>query len=734
AYQKHPYGIPVIGFEKNVRSWSAKKIVDYYHSRYAPKNMFLVVAGDFEAGEMKKRVTKHFGEFKSYKIKDSRRKKEALQTTPRVKVKKSTFEQSISYVSWKTPNIKHKDIPALDVLSMILGQGDSSRLVHKLRIEAPIVNSVGASLFTGKDPGFLAISIGYNKENLLPALRGISESIDEILNGKVHDDEIRKAIINLESENFYAMETVDGLSRKLGDAEFLMGDPKYFEKYLQEVSKVTAKDILRVAKKYLDPKTLTIATTTNDEPAAVKKAWAQWIKEFKSILKKAKPAVVSSKKVAPAVHKTLTKKDQPTPEIKLIKLSNGIRVLARPNFETDVFSAKLAFLGGSRAEKEGLNGLSELVARSWMGGTKTRAEAQIYHEIETMAAGISPLSGRNSLGLGLDALSTFEEPARDLFLEILEEPSFPAEVIEREKKIQLEQIKSRNDNPSQIAIRQFMESLFQGHPYSRDLLGSPESLKNIDHREIQQYWENINHRKNLTVVLSGAFHLDSWIEKLEKATSSLKEGKKFEIQFPFKAPKKEMHRFYQMQKEQSHLIVGYPGLTITDEDRFTLQVIQSILAGQGGRLFIELRDKKSLAYSVSPLRMEGIDAGYFGAYIGCSPSKVKKAHDMMKVEFEKLCEEMVSQAELERAQRYLAGRHDIDLQRVSAIAASILYDDIYGVPYDETFTLTEKYFSITPEDVMRVSRQIFRKPPVVSLAGPDNPFQEKRELAKEVSA
>lgn len=722
GFQKHPYGIPVIGYEKNVRKWSAKKIVDYYHSRYAPKNMFLVVAGDFDSAEMKKRVQKLFGEFKSYKIKAVRRKKEPVQKNPRIKVQKSSFEQSVSYISWKTPNIKHKDIAALDVLSMILGHGDSSRLVHKLRIEAPIVHSIGATLFTGKDPGLLAISIGYNKENLQLAMRGIMETLEEILSGKAREDEIRKAIINLESENFYTVETVDGLSRKLGDAEFLMGDPKYFERYLQEVSQVTARDILRVAKKYLVPGTLGIATVTNDEPKAVEAEWKKWVKNFRTLASKVKAQPVSNVKVAPAVHKTLSKKDRPAPEIKVINLKNGVRILARPSFDTDVFSAKLAFLGGGRAESPDLAGTAELTSRSWMGGTKSRPEAQIYHEIETMAAGIGPLSGRNSFGLGLDALSSFEEPARDLFLELLTEPIFPAEVIEREKKIQLEQLRSRNDNAAQIAIRQLMETLFKGHPYGRDLLGTSETLHKIGQKQIQDYWRQIHYRKNLTFVLSGAFDLDSWVQKIEQATAQMKEGKKFQSKFPVQFPQEETHRYYKIKKEQSQLVIGYPGLTVTDESRFTLQVIQSILAGQGGRLFIELRDKNSLAYSVSPLRMEGIDAGYFGAYIGCSPEKVEKALKMMKIEFQKLCETPVPAEELERAKKYLVGRHDIDLQRVSSIGASILYDDIYGVPYDETFGLAEKYFAITAADVMRIAQRIFSAAPVVSLAGPDNPF------------
>ena len=136
---------------------------------------------------------------------------------------------------------------------------------------------------------------------------------------------------------------------------------------------------------------------------------------------------------------------------------------------------------------------------------------------------------------------------------------------------------------------------------------------------------------------------------------------------------------HRLEREQSHVIVGYKGITLDDPRRYTLQVMQSILAGQGGRLFLELRDKASLAYSVSPMRMEGIDSGYFGAYIGCSPEKGAKAIEMMDIEFRKLVERLVGSAELDRAKRYLIGRHDIDLQRNSSICSSILFNEIYGI-------------------------------------------------------
>ncbi|MCB0408457.1 MAG: insulinase family protein, partial [Bdellovibrionales bacterium] len=159
---------------------------------------------------------------------------------------------------------------------------------------------------------------------------------------------------------------------------------------------------------------------------------------------------------------------------------------------------------------------------------------------------------------------------------------------------------------------------------------------------------------------------------------------------------------------------------------FTLQVMQSILAGQGGRLFLELRDKESLAYTVAPLRMEGVDAGYFGAYIGCSPEKGSKALSMMKIEFKKLMNDLVPKAELERSQRYLIGRHDIDLQKTSSVASAILFDAIYGLDAEEPFRFAERIGVVTAEMVRELAQKIFSYPEVAISVGPESPFEKQR--------
>jgi zinc protease len=150
--------------------------------------------------------------------------------------------------------------------------------------------------------------------------------------------------------------------------------------------------------------------------------------------------------------------------------------------------------------------------------------------------------------------------------------------------------------------------------------------------------------------------------------------------------------------------------------------MQAILAGQGGRLFLELRDKASLAYSVSPMRMEGLETGYFGAYIGCSPEKSGTAIKMMHEEFDKLKNTLVGEEELARAKRYLIGKHDIELQRNSNITSAILFDHIYGIDFLETYRYAEMIRAVTSEDVQALARRIFGQSPVISLVGPQAPW------------
>jgi zinc protease len=178
--------------------------------------------------------------------------------------------------------------------------------------------------------------------------------------------------------------------------------------------------------------------------------------------------------------------------------------------------------------------------------------------------------------------------------------------------------------------------------------------------------------------------------------------------------------FHFENKQQAHVVYGFPGTTITDPDRFALEVLATILSGQGGRLFVELRDKRGLAYRVSAFSVEGVDPGYFAVYIATSPENLEVAVSGIEDELSKISDTPVPKAELERAKRYLVGAHEISLQRRSALASTLAFHEAYGVGWDEYRRYAPGILAVSAADVQRVARKYLdRSRAVVATIKPE---------------
>jgi len=161
-------------------------------------------------------------------------------------------------------------------------------------------------------------------------------------------------------------------------------------------------------------------------------------------------------------------------------------------------------------------------------------------------------------------------------------------------------------------------------------------------------------------------------------------------------------------RAQAHLVIGFRGLTLEDPDRHALELISQMLAGQGGRLFLELRDRQSLAYTVSASNVEGLAPGHFTLYIATAPEKLDRARAGILEEIERLTREAPDRESLERAIRYGAGSFAINSQRNHSRAAHIALDSIYGLGPDFTENYPNALHQVTPADVLRVARRVFR--------------------------
>ena len=174
-----------------------------------------------------------------------------------------------------------------------------------------------------------------------------------------------------------------------------------------------------------------------------------------------------------------------------------------------------------------------------------------------------------------------------------------------------------------------------------------------------------------------------------------------------------------LEKAQAHLVLGFPGARLADELRWPLEVLSAVLSGQGGRLFVELRDKKSLAYSVTSFSVEGVDPGYFAVYIGCGPAKTSEALSGIRDELRRVREDPITAAELDRARTHLIGTHAISLQRNSARAAVYAFDECYGLGADASSNYAKRIAAVTAQDVLAAAQTILEpRREVIALVAP----------------
>ena len=755
AYKKHPYRLPVIGRPEVIRKVSVPVLQRYFAERYSSRNMVLCVAGDFEVAEMCQKIEARFSDLPSHRVRAVKRAKDPARPAPHFKVQAADVQSAQIHLTWATPKAQHKDVPALELAASVLGQGEASRLVRALRIESDCVTSVGAGMFAPKDPGFFSVSLQLNVERLSEAMQKLEPVLREFLRQAPTAEELKRSVIAMQASELYGLETAEGQARKLGSVTTLFGDPNAFEEFLSKIEKLKPQDVHRAAKNYLRFDRMGIvalipkpnADSDKNAKAAVReKAVKVELARFRKQLcrpaarlvqesvhhKRATKSVAREKKTAASAIKVprlnaaqfvkAAKTMARTPWADRLEILKVPGLRARMIFvrdpSTPVLSAQFGSLGGGRIEKPEQCGLTELLSRTWVTGTADLNESELGHRIEMLAGDISAFGGRRTAGVSAVALKPFEAQIADLFFEVAFRPRISSEAVEREKKMMLESLRTRADRPGQIAMRLFMEAMFKNHPYSIDPSGTPESVPRLTFEDVSRHRETALNQNDSLLVVAGNFDPKLWADRFEKGLKSLPtKDSAFFKQRPESLDQPTQRLFHEIQKEQTQIVLGWRGVTLDDPKRFALQVAQAVLAGQGGRLFVELRDKKSLAYSVGPMSMEGVDTGYFGAQIGCSPEKTSTAIDMLLKEFDRLAQHGISDTELERAARYLIGTHDLGLQKTSAISSAILFQEIYGLPSMGVFHYADAIRAVTREEVRGLVQQLVSGPKVIVTVG-----------------
>ena len=695
AFQRHPYRLPVIGQLDIFNQLTQEDVLRYYKTRYVPNNLTFIVVGDVDAEAVYQQLGAFFKDYPAKSLQPAYIPAEPPQLGQRVVHQEFATELTRLSLAWHIPEITHPDVPALDLLSTILGDGRSSRLYRRVREEAGLAFGISAFSYTPGDPGLLGIDATVEPAKREASQELVLDILEEIKQEGVTSDELAKAKKISLSHHLGSLTTMRGQASDLGSNWFLTRNLNCTRDYLAAVQKITPEDIRRVVGKYLTSDNLTIVSLNPKGALAAKSE--------------------TSKPIA-------------AEEIQKIELSNGMRLLVREDPRLPLISMAAVFRGGLLAETPRTNGITRLMAKVLLKGTRTSTAEEIADTIEAVGGSIGSDAGNNSFSVSLDITQPDLKLGAELLSDVLLNATMPENAVGREKEIQLAGIKEDEEQLTTVARNLLREALFQEHPYALRGKGSVESVSRLTQKHLLDFRDRYVVAKNGVISVFGNVRAAEVKQIFEQALAGMPPGQ-LALTDPPAPPPLATNSTVECLKDKAQgvIMVGYRGVDIFSPDRFALELIDEASSDLGSRFFVRIREQMGLAYYVGASQMQGLVPGLFLFYLGTDPQKIENVKAALLEEINKLAAEGLTNEELARAKKKLLGQQQIANQSNDSFGYMAALDELYGLGFAYYKTLERDVEAVSPDDVKRAAAKYFQKQPYVLaiVRPPDKPNEPK---------
>jgi len=697
AYQRHPIRHPVIGYEDVFVTITREQLMEYYRRQYAPQNMVVTIVGDVEPFEALQELIKLVKDFKRVSQKPSVIPEEPSQVGPRWAEREFPPAQlARMHVGFPSVSLEDPDLYPLDVLAIILGSGRTSRLYIAVKDQKELVLSIDASNWTPHYArGIFIISMALKYENVDEALEAVFGQIEGIQSTPISQSELEKAKKQVIADHIFAKQAADDIASSLASSYAATGDPYFDDLYVENIQRVTSEDVRRVARKYLRRDRITVAVLKPPQP------------------KKAELGTIPSR-CSSGIEKRV--------------LSNGMALLLRENPALPIVTLQLFGKGGQRYEPADQPGISLFTMGLLTKGTKTRSKYQIAKEIEEIGGNIDSSSGRNTYYMSVSVLKEDFEKGVEILSDVMINPSFPEEEIEKQREDTLLAIQRIDESWEREVTRLFRRNFFVQHPYRNDLVGTEESVRRFTRKDIGDFYRRLVMPNNMVLAVFGDIDIDRVTQSVERRFGHLKKGNLIRPNL-----KEETSNLVQdgkvekvNDKSSAAIFIGFNGMTLSDADRPVLDVIDAILSGIGypsGWLHEALRGgDQSLVYYVHAYPSYGIDGGYFGVITQTTTANYQRVLDIISEKVRRIQEGPVTDEELKLAKQMVITMHDLGLETNASQAFGAAVSEVLGLGYDWDQRYRDLILRVTTGDVQRVARRIF-KHRLIATTIPRNPVE-----------
>ncbi|MGA2175291.1 MAG: pitrilysin family protein [Verrucomicrobiota bacterium] len=673
AFTKSPYRFTIIGYPDIFDTLTPDDILGYYREKYVPNNIFFVVAGDIKPDDVIGQIGSAFAQCKAKALPPQVLPLEPRQTAPREIIEEGAVELAYFHFAWHIPDVRHPDTPALDLLASLLGSGRSSRLFRQVREKLGLVTSAEAWTYNPGEQGLFGMSAVTTADKFAAARDALLAEVRRIQNKPPAPAELAKVIKQFVAGTLATRKTMQGQAQDLGANWVAASDLNFSERYLAAARQVTPAALQRAARDYLTPANRT----------------------FYALL----PAGA-----APKAAETLPVSADSA--VRKIVFPNGLRLLVKEDHRLPFVELRAVFRGGVLAESLSTSGLTQLVSKMLLQGTRRRSAEQIALAIESVGGSIDSFGGNNSFGVTAEVLSSDLDTGLDVFADVVLNPSFPAAAFERERAIQLDLIRAQRDQLLQSCNQAMRRGLFGDTGYGLDPLGAESSVAALRPQDLAAFYKEKVVPNNAVLAAFGDVHTDQLRAAVERAFGPWKERPAVPPLRTAPPSLSEIKRVTETRdKKQAVIIIGFPGLTIHDPDRYALELLQEGCSDLGSRLFLRVREKLGLAYYVGAQNFLGLNPGYFAFYVGTAPEKLAEVEKELLKETELLRTEGFTAEELARCKAKVIGQKKIARQDLGGLAVSVALDELYGLGYGHIDTEDARYEAVRLEQIKEVAEK-----------------------------
>ena len=676
AYRVHPYRVPIIGWRDVLTTMDRDDLVAYHRRHYSPDNVILAVAGDVPLADLEAAI---------------RERLEKIPRTPRAPVlvpaeppqlaerfARKTGAYEVTRIAWvfHATDLADPDTPALDVLASAVGSGRSSLLVKRLREERQIVLDVDAWSYTPKDPGLFGIHAECEPEKETEVVAALRAEVARWQTEPFDSARIEQARREVLVGAIQELAAMDGQAAAMASGEFYAADPRHTEVYLEKVRQVAPDDLTRVARKYLRPEN------------------GSW-----TLLAPAEDSAAGADRAAAA---DLHVQDHVFP--------SGLRLIVREDSRLPMAYVAAVLGGGLLAETDGQAGVSQLASDLLTRGTSEHTAAELAELLESRAVSLASFSGRNSYGLSAAGLSEDLPLMLGTVAECLLDSQFPEDELEKQRALQLAAIRRALEKPMTHAQQMVRDAFFPGHPYRFSPLGAPDAVAALARADVQAHHRKLLSASNLVLAVFGDVKKDAVAAAVAAAFADLPANPPPAWPALPPPPAGAGRKEKQLPFKQTVLVRAWPGIASGDPREDAVSVLMDALSGLSSDLFIEVRDKRGLAYYVGATHFTGPVGGLFTIYAGTTSEGRAEVEAQIQAQTERLRGAGLRPEEFARAVEQLRAEQARTLQNNGAMAQQCALDELLGLGYRHSLTTAERLQNLTPDAVRAAAESIFSSP------------------------